>query len=340
MKIIDFIKERIIFIFINLLILLFTSILLNALKVDFYAIIFILLLNLLGVFLYHIYDYLNRKKYYNDLIMNLEALDKKYLISDVIEEGSFLESKILYYIINETTKSMKDDIAHLKINNKEYREYIELWVHEIKTPIASTKLIIENNKSELTKSIEEEIDKVEKYIEQALFYARSNALEKDYIIKELDLKSIVNKVIRRNSKILIEKKIKMEISDLEKIVYTDSKWIEFILNQIVGNSIKYIDNKKIENKIKFYTRNIGENIVLYIEDNGIGMNERDIIKAFEKGYTGENGRIYGKSTGMGLYLCKKLTQKLGLGINIQSEIKKGTKVSIIFPMNKMMLLEE
>ena len=339
MKLMDFLKERILFIIISLMILVFTSILLLALKVDFYAIVFIFLINFIGILIYHIYDYFNRKKYYNELINNLGALDKKYLISDVIDEGSFLESKILYYIINDTTKSMKDDISYLRINNKEYREYIELWVHEIKTPIASSKLLIENNKSELTESIGEDLSKVESYIEQALFYARSNTLEKDYIIKELDLKSVVNKVIRRNSKVLIEKKIKIEILDTEKIVYTDNKWLEFIINQIISNSIKYVDNKKLENKIKFYTRNIGENIVLYIEDNGIGMNEKDVIKAFEKGYTGENGRRFGKSTGIGLYLCKKLTQKLGLGINVESEINKGTRIAIIFPINKMMIFE-
>lgn len=339
MKFTDFFKERFIFIIINLLILAFTSVLLMVLKVDSYAIIFIFVINFLGILVYHIYDYFNRKRYYDDLLMNLEALDKKYLISDVIEEGSFLESKILYNIINETTKSMKDDISSLKRYNKEYREYIELWVHEVKTPIASSKLIIENNKSELTKSIEEEITKVENYIEQALFYARSNAIEKDYIIKEMDLRFSVNKVIKRNSKVLIEKKIKIETLDLDKTVYTDNKWIEFIINQIVSNSIKYIDNNKKENVIKFYTKNIGENVVLYIEDNGIGMDERDVIKAFEKGYTGGNGRRFGKSTGIGLYLCKKLSNKLGLGINIESIIGKGTKVSIVFPINKMMIFK-
>ncbi|MGG7058790.1 sensor histidine kinase [Clostridium tertium] len=339
MKLIDFFKERILFIIISLIISIFTSILLSTLKVDFYAIIFVFIINFIGILIYHIYDYFNRKKYYDELINNLEALDKKYLISDIIDEGSFLEGKILYYIINETTKSMKDDISDLRINNKEYREYIELWVHEVKTPIASSKLLIENNKSELTKSIGEEISKVETYIEQALFYARSNTLEKDYIIKEIDLKSVVNKVIRRNSKVLIEKKIKIEILDIEKMVYTDSKWLEFIINQIVSNSIKYIDNNKLENIIKFYTKNIEENIVLYIKDTGIGMNERDVVKAFEKGYTGENGRRFGKSTGIGLYLCKKLTQKLGLGIGLESEINKGTQIAIVFPINKMLIFE-
>ena len=100
-----------------------------------------------------------------------------------------------------------------------------------------------------------------------------------------------------------------------------------------------MDSYKSENKIKFYTRSVGENIVLYIEDTGIGMNEKDVFKAFEKGYTGENGRRFGKSTGIGLYLCKKLSNKLGLGINIKSTIGKGTKVAIVFPINKMMIFQ-
>lgn len=338
MGLMDFIKERIVFIIISLSILIFSSILLAALKVDSYAIFFIFILNFAAALIFNVYEYFNKRKYYNELILNLDRLDKKYLISDVVDEGDFLDSKILYYVIKEATKAMNDEIASLKINNNEYREYIELWVHEIKTPIASCKLLVENNKSEVTKSIDEEIDKVENYIEQALFYTRSNALEKDYIIKELNLKNSVNKVIKRNANTLIERKIKIEVKALDEIVYSDSKWIEFIINQIVSNSIKYMG--KGEGTIKFYTNRMGENIILYIEDTGLGMEEKDVIKAFEKGYTGENGRKFGKSTGIGLYLCKKLTIKLGLGIKLTSEINVGTKVSIIFPINRMMIFEK
>jgi len=338
MELMDFIKERILFIIISLSILIFSSILLAALRVDSYAIFFIFILNFIGVSIFHVYDYLNKRKYYNELISNLDRLDKKYLISEVADEGNFLDSKILYYVIKEATKAMNDEIASLKINNNEYREYIELWVHEVKTPISSCKLLIENNKSEITKSIDEEIDKVENYIEQALFYTRSNALEKDYIIKELNLKNSINKVIKRNANTLIERRIKVEVKDLEEIVYSDSKWIEFIINQIISNSIKYMG--KGEGTIKFYTNNIGENIILNIEDTATGMNEKDVIKAFEKGYTGEKGRKFGKSTGIGLYLCKKLAIKLGLGISLTSEINVGTKVSIIFPINRMMIFEK
>ncbi|KJU72270.1 sensor histidine kinase [Clostridium baratii] len=335
MRLTDFLKDRIIFIIINILILFFTGALLKALNISNFAILFVIIINMLGIILFHIYDYLRKKKYYSELEKNLDALDKKYLISDVINEGSFLESKILYEIIKKTDKSMNDEIAKFKINNKEYREYIEIWVHEIKTPISTCKLLIENNYNDVTESIDEEINKVENYIEQALFYTRSNDVEKDYIIKEMNLLDCINNVIRKNSDVLISKKVKISIKDLDKKVYCDSKWLEFIVNQIVINSIKYIDKELGE--IKFYTIADTESITLNISDNGIGIKEKDINKVFEKGYTGENGRKFSKSTGIGLYLCKKLSNKLGIFINIKSKENEGTTVSIIFPINKMMI---
>lgn len=337
MGLIDFLKDRIIFIIINILILFFTGVLLNALNVSDFAILFVIIMNMLSIILFHIYDYLRKKKYYDELEKNLDVLDKKYLISDVINEGNFLESKILYDTIKKTDKSMNDEIAKFKISNKEYREYIEIWVHEIKTPISTCKLLIENNYNEVTKSIDEEINKVENYIEQALFYTRSNDVEKDYIIKEMNLLDCINNVIRRNSDVLISKKIKISINNLDKNIYCDGKWLEFIVNQIVINSIKYIDKELGE--IKFYTSENSESITLNISDNGIGIKEKDIRRVFEKGYTGENGRKFSKATGIGLYLCKKLSNKLGVFINIKSKENKGTTVSIIFPINKMMIFD-
>lgn len=332
----DYFKERIIYILLNIAILMASSAILKSLRVDNYAIAFILILNLLGSLVFHIYDYFNKKTYYDNVVEKLKALDKKYFISELIKEPAFVDGRILYSIVKETNKSMNDEISKIQRNTDEYREYIELWVHEIKTPIASCKLLIDNNESEVTKSIDEEIEKVENYIEQALFYARSNNLEKDYIIKEINLKQCINSAIKRNANILIEKQIKIDINNTDKKVFCDSKWLEFILHQIISNSIKYMDKK--ESVIKLYCEDKGENTVLYIGDNGIGMDEKAVKKAFEKGYTGENGRLYSKSTGIGLYLCKKLCKKLGLWINLSSEKGERTIVSITFPMNKIIKL--
>lgn len=337
MSLSDFIKERIIFIIINFLILLFTAALLYALSVGGFAIIFIVIINALGILSFHIYDYLRKKQYYDEIKENMESLDKKYLISEVIEEGNFTESKLIYDVINKSNKSMNDEIGEFKRNINEYREYIELWVHEIKTPIATCRLLIENNESPLTKSIGEEVDKLDNYIDQALFYTRSNTLEKDYIIKEMNLRDCINKTLNNNADSLIKKRVKINIGDVDKTVYSDSKWIQFILGQLISNSIKYMNKKNSE--LKIYCIESSKYVILNIEDNGVGISEKDVPRVFHKGFTGENGRKFGKSTGIGLYLCRKLCKKLGLDISLTSEESEYTKVSIVFPINRMMIFE-
>ena len=337
MSIIEFLRERILFLVINILILIFSGILLESLKVDSYPIIFIIFINFIGILIFHVYDYIKRRRYYNEVLRNLDALDKKYLISEVIEEPNFIDGKVLYSIIEQTDKSMNDEISKLKLNISQYKEYIELWVHEVKTPIAACMLLIENNSSPVTESIEEEIRKIEDYIEQALFYARSNTMEKDYIIKKISLVNCINNSVKKNLNQLIANRIKINITDVEETVYSDSKWLEFILNQIISNSIKY--RKTTNSEIKFYAKKNNQNIILTIEDNGIGMDEKDVLKAFDKGYTGTNGRKFTKSTGIGLYLCKKLCEKLGLKIKLESTLDEGTKVSILFPINNIMLFD-
>ena len=333
MKLIEYIKEKFVFMVINIVMTLSGVVILKALKVDTYTIVFISILNLIGVFSCYIYDYFNRKKYYDNLFKNLDGLDKKYFIAEILESGN-----IIYSVLEECTKSMKDEVADLKRNINDYKEYIETWVHEIKTPIASARLILENDEGYINKSVLEEIEKVEGFIEQVLFYARSSTVERDYIIKKIPLKNSINSVIRKNANILIEKRVKIQLEDIEKKVYCDSKWIEFILQQIISNSVKYMD--KDEKYIKIRCLEKDKNIILKILDNGIGISEKSIEKVFEKGYTGENGRKYNNSTGMGLYLCKKLCLKLGLGISIKSKLGVGTEVTIVFPINNYNLAED
>ena len=333
MKFLDYFKNKFLFIFINISVLILTAILLKALGVGDYSIVFILFINLISSVLFYVYDYINKRKYYKELFSNLKALDKKYLISEVLEEANFIEGKLLEKVILLSNKSMNDEIASFKNSSLEYREYIETWVHEIKTPISVVKLISENNSSNEFESIEEEVEKIEYYIEQSLFYARSNDLEKDYIIKKTDLKPLINDVIKRNMNSLIENKIKINIDLRNSIVYSDSKWLKFIINQITINSIKYM-NKNFK-EINIYSETSKDSIILNIKDNGMGINEKDIGKVFEKGYTGSNGRKFGKSTGIGLYLCKKLSQKLGINIVISSKEDVFTTVTLIFPINNM-----
>ena len=264
----------------------------------------------------------------------MQELDKKYLLPEVIDEPNFLLGEEINDVLKELSKSMHENVKHYRTEQEEYREYIEMWIHEIKTPIASSRLVIENNYNDVTRKIDYQIDRIDNFIEQVLYYTRSDEVSKDYIIKELELDSIVKKVVKKNYRDFISKKIKLEIEEIKETIYSDSKWVEFIVNQILVNSVKYTKEK--EGVIKISANSQGNSVVLIIEDNGVGIIERDLDRIFEKGFTGENGRRFGKSTGIGLYLCKRLCDKLGLGLKLESKLNKGTKVRIIFPRDKVM----
>ena len=327
----DFIKEKILLIFLVLfMIISFEILLLPYAQVGVLTRLYIAICPIIIIGIDIIVEYRKKKNFYNELKNNLDELDAKYLISEIINTPEFIEGKILKNTIQETGKSMLENVNLYKRLQEDYKEYIELWIHEIKIPIATSKLIIENNKNEITKSIDEELDEIENYTEQALFYARSNTVDKDYVVTKSNLQEIVNAAILKSKRALLSNKVSIELHDLEKEVYTDSTWAIFIINQIIQNSIKYskMENKKIE----MYAKANNENIVLHIKDNGIGIKKGEITRVFEKGFTGENGRIINrKSTGIGLYLCKKLCDKLGLGIELNSEKNVGTELRIIFP---------
>ena len=218
-----------------------------------------------------------------------------------------------------------------------YREYIEMWIHEVKTPLAATRLILENHPSEITRAMDEEMQQINYYLEQALYYARSNSVEKDYLVKELSLKEVVENAVKANAKSLIGNKIKIKIENLDQKIFSDEKWVLFILNQVISNAIKY---KKEEAEISFCARCEKNEILLEIRDNGIGISPKDLPRITDKGYTGTTGRNYQKSTGMGLYLCKKLCSKLQLSFYIESKEEEYTKVTIGFPRNSMIFLNE
>lgn len=329
----DYIKEKMVLIIGTILALVSVEILLLAYNISILIRVYCAFIIVFVMALAILIEYKKKKDYYNELIKNMEELKEKYLISEIIKTPNFIEGKILKDILQDTGKSMLENVNYYKNIQEDYKEYIELWIHEVKIPIAASKMIIENNKNEVTKSIDEELDKVENYTEQALFYARSNAVEKDYIINKTNLKEIVNGAILKNKTTLLNEKVSIELSNLkDEEVYTDSKWAVFIINQIIQNAIKY--SKKENNKIEISSQEKNDKVILYIKDNGIGIKKGEITRVFERGFTGENGRIIGqKSTGIGLYLCKKLCEKLGLGIELNSEKDEGTEVRIIFPKN-------
>lgn len=337
MKTSGYLKEKLYLILLASLTSIITILFLSAIRVNFEIIIVVELLFWGLIFAILIIEYIRRAGYYRRLSETLEQLDQKYLLTEIMEEPLFMDGQILHETLRIVDKSMNDHVNTFKTVQKDYKEYVEMWVHEIKTPLAAAKLIISNNQSEVTQSLQEEIEKVEGYVDQALFYARSTSVEKDYIVKEMELAPLVSKIIRKHSKEFIYQKIKITLDDLDASVYSDGKWVEFILDQIITNALKY--TAKETGEIHIYTTKVQGSTYLHIKDNGIGIPEKDRKRIFDRGFTGSNGRANEKATGMGLYLCKTLCDKLYLTIQATSEINQGTTIIIGFPESDMLRMK-
>ncbi|KYH34560.1 sensor histidine kinase GraS [Clostridium tepidiprofundi DSM 19306] len=324
-----FLRDKIPEIILNMLCSVMLTIFLLSMGNNIYVLFIILVTWYLILMVFYIVQYIMKKKYYDEIIDTAKRLDKKYLISEVIKEPRYADALTYYVLLKMANKAMIEEITNIKNGRKDYKECIEQWVHEIKTPISSIKLICDNNKSDISRVILLELENINNFVEQVLFYARSENVEKDYLIKEISLQSCVDAVVLRNKHMFIQNNIEIELYELDKSVYSDNKWIEFIINQLLINSIKYRNDTFP--KIKIYAEQIRNSVSLVIEDNGIGIPESELSRVFNKGYTGINGRNNKSSTGMGLYLCKRLCDKLGLVIKIISVKDKYTKISIIFP---------
>ena len=330
MKLSEYLKDKVYFIIVNLIFISIIILLLLAFKVRFSLIMVVTFLLITENILLLMIDYFRKKNFYTSLIQKLEELDKKYLILEMMSRPSFYEGKILYDTIYETDKSMIENVNEYLSNIEDFKDYIEMWIHEVKIPISSLVLMSHNHK-ELNNTYINEVKKLNDYVDQVLYYVRSNYAENDYIIKENNLDKIIKDVILKNKDELLLNNINIETNIKENKVLTDSKWLEFILNQIITNSIKYKKDNDSTIKIESFKEN--DKTILSIYDNGIGINKKDIKNVFKKSFTGENGRNLSKSTGMGLYIAKRLCDKLGHKILIESEKNEYTIVKIIFGNN-------
>ncbi len=274
------------------------------------------------------YEYQRRRRYYRQLFATLDQLDQKYLVHELVRTPSFLDGRLLHQVLYETDKAMNEHIRTYQETMDAFKEYIELWVHEVKLPIAAGQLILHNNPSVVNKKLREQFQRVEDDVEQELYYTRSENSEKDYLIKRCSLDELVQNVIRRNKDALLYGGVAIDFTVSHAMVYTDSKWLEFIINQIMSNAIKYCTKGK--GHIRIEVTQDAQRCVLTITDNGIGIPASEVPRVFEKSFTGSNGRSIRSSTGMGLYLCDQLCRKLGHSIALRSREQEGTQVSITF----------
>lgn len=335
----EYLKDKRLYLIIGMTIYLVILLILLAFKVNIEAILAITFTYFVGLITILMVDYIRKKTFYNNFKYKLDSLDQKYLIVEMLQDANFLEGRILTDALYEIDKSMIEKINEYKMQVKDFKEYVELWIHEVKLPVASLTLMVHNQKGEQSKKLLSQLIRLDNYLEQILYYVRSENAEKDYLITKVNLSKVISNVALKNKDILLAKGIDFVVSDVDVEVLTDSKWLEFIINQIVDNSIKY--NKEKNSYIKIVAKEESKVIRLIIYDNGKGISKSDLPRVFDKTFTGTNGRSRSvKSTGMGLYLCRELCNKLGHKIQIISEEGKYTKITILFDKNTFLQIDK
>ncbi|MBD5459622.1 MAG: HAMP domain-containing histidine kinase [Lachnospiraceae bacterium] len=200
-------------------------------------------------------------------------------------------------------------------------DYYTLWVHQIKTPIASMRLRLQNEDSQLSREVQEDLFRIEQYVEMVLMFLRLDADSTDYVLQEYDLDGVVRQAVKKFAGQFIRRKLRLEYRPLETRVLTDEKWLLFVVEQVLSNALKYTEEGTV-------TIELEEPKTLCIRDTGIGIDPEDLPRIFEKGYTGGNGRSDKRASGIGLYLCRRVCANLGHSIAVQSCCGRGTEVRI------------
>ena len=265
-------------------------------------------------------DFVNYRESYK----KLKFLEKN-IINDREDLPKSLDIRIDYYhkIIEKLYEELEKLTQENRQKNTDMVDYYSMWVHQIKTPIAAMNFLLDNEEVD-QKSLQQELFKIERYVEMVLTYIRLDSISSDYVITKINLDEVVKDSVKKYATIFINKKIKLNYVSHETMVISDKKWLSFAFEQILGNSVKY-SSAGGEITIETYENK------LVIEDNGMGIKEEDLPRIFEKGFTGFNGRYEKKSSGLGLYLCKKTLDKLGHHIEISSKVGEGTRIEITFP---------
>lgn len=255
--------------------------------------------------------------------------------------------EMLYHrLLENQSIARSESESSAAIRQSQMRDYYSMWVHQIKTPISAMKLLLEAEREELGQlmcddeqsqcllsdnmdSFEDELFRIEEYVSMALQYQRVSSTENDFVLEKVSVDGVIRDTIKKYAKIMIRRHIGMNYSGTVQEVYTDGKWLAFILEQLLSNAIKYTP----QGFVKIETDKKANRFFITIKDTGIGIKAEDLPRVFEKGYTGYNGHADKKATGIGLYLCRQMADKLGHTIRIESEIGKGTKVWIGFDLD-------
>lgn len=297
--------------------------------VDWATIEYLALIQSVFLLFYLLAHYLNKRHWWGKLA-NLKKISP---LQNYLNGAHTEEEKLIEDYINQLVHEHQDIMQEAISNQQDQKDYIDSWVHEIKVPLAASELLLRSIEFDIDDKkytlLENELSKINEYVEQVLYYARLDSFSRDYLIQEYDLKSIIQPVIRSQANYFIQKNLRYEIVGEDQKVLTDAKWVAFIFKQILSNAIKYTPDHK---EIIILIEKKQHGVVLAIQDTGIGIPQEDLARIFDKGFTGTNGRLNKThSTGLGLYLAKTLAEKLGIQLTVASVEGEGTTMTLFFP---------
>lgn len=289
-------------------------------SIDMEPILYSFLLTSSILIIYFIYDF---SRYYtkHKLLYGLKIQSRIHSI-EITEPKDLIEEDYQGIIENLYNDRLSISSNALK-KHSEMVDYYSMWAHQIKTPISAMSLLLQGSDNKENKALQMELFKIEQYVEMVLGYLRIEDSSSDLVLQNYSLDNIVKQSIRKYAAMFIRKNISLDFRELNCTILTDEKWILFVMEQILSNALKYTN----KGKISIYMDDKKDK-VLVIEDTGIGIAEEDLPRVFEKGFTGYNGRMDKKATGIGLYLCEKILNKLSHNITITSKVGEGTKVYI------------
>lgn len=300
-------------------------------QLEYRVLVLFFLFCLFGNMMYMLSEYIPRRRYYRVLFGTLNQLEEKELVLDVIPKSSFLEGRCTTAALEIMSDSFKGRMHQMVHASALQQDYIDAWLHEVKTPLACLWLIAESLDAKTSRKLNNELERIHRYLEQVLYVSKVATATDDYLIKKVSLEKVIQESLKMNRYYLIENNAVIEQNGVNVDIYTDEKWLQFILCQIIVNAIKY---KKEMLKLHFEAKKESDSITLKVTDFGQGIPKTDLKKVFQKGYTGENGHATNNATGLGLYLCKVLADKLYLGVHIESVVGRYTTVTLTLPLNQ------
>ena len=254
-------------------------------------------------------------------VLDLEGMTgQAALLLPLLPEAHDLEEAAYRELLTELNEDRRNAVSALDARNRETMDYYTMWVHQIKTPIAAMRLILQEDETEQGLALKTELFRVERYVELVLSYLRLDGRASDYVIRQVNVDNVLRQAVRKYAPLFIRGKVALELRETELKVLSDEKWLQLVIEQVLSNAVKYAPGGHVT------VWSEGEQLL--IQDDGVGIAAEDLPRIFERGFTGCNGRMDKRSTGIGLYLCKEICGKLGHTISVDSEQGKGTRITI------------